>query len=93
MLEDIHDHEQNGVAVVESWRMNELEEELRKWGAWFSLSTRRKRHGKQCIKKPIKRKNKSYGVRKHRAREGAVIISRHEQCRAGMNKHHAWRHA
>ena len=63
MLEDIHDHEQNGVAVVESWRMNELEEELRKWGAWFSLSTRRKRHGKQCIKKPIKRKNKGYGVR------------------------------
>ena len=63
VLEDIHDHEQNGVAVVESWRMDELEEELGKWGAWFSLSTRRKRHGKQCIKKAIMRKMKSYGVR------------------------------
>jgi len=42
VLEGVHDHEQSGVAVVESWRMDELEEELGKWGAWFSPSRSRK---------------------------------------------------
>ena len=46
VLEGVHDHEQSGVAVIEIWRTDELEKELGKWGAWFSLSTRRKKHGK-----------------------------------------------
>jgi hypothetical protein len=34
------------IYIIESWRTDELEEELGKWGAWFSPSTRRIKHGK-----------------------------------------------
>jgi hypothetical protein len=35
ILDGVHDHEQSGVAIVESWRVDKLEEELAKWEGWY----------------------------------------------------------